>query len=34
MDIEELLSHRPYVRALARSLVKDQARADDLVQQT
>ncbi|MHC4939529.1 MAG: sigma-70 family RNA polymerase sigma factor [Planctomycetota bacterium] len=34
MDIEELLSHRPYVRALARSLVKDDARADDLVQQT
>jgi len=34
VDIQELLRHRPFVRALARSLVKDDARADDLVQQT
>lgn len=34
MDIEELLKHRPFVRALARRLVRDQSRADDLEQQT
>ena len=34
MDIEKLLTHRPFVRALARSLVRDDARADDLVQDT
>ena len=34
MDIEKLLSHRPFVRSLARSLVRDDARADDLVQDT
>ena len=34
MDIEKLLSHRPFVRSLARSLVRDDARADDLVQET
>ena len=32
-DPEELLSHRDYVRGLARSLVVDEARADDVVQQ-
>ncbi|MHC4954348.1 MAG: sigma-70 family RNA polymerase sigma factor, partial [Planctomycetota bacterium] len=34
MDIEKLLQHRPFVRRLARSLVRDEARADDLVQET
>jgi len=34
VDIEKLLSHRPFVRSLARSLVRDDARADDLVQET
>ena len=34
MNIEELLQHRPFVRALARRLVRDQSRADDLEQQT
>lgn len=32
-DPEELLSHRDFVRGLARSLVVDEARADDVVQQ-
>jgi len=34
LDIEKLLRHRPFVRALARRLVRDEARADDLVQET
>ena len=32
-ELEELLAHGPWVRALARSLVRDPSRADDLVQQ-
>ncbi len=32
-ELEELLAHGPWVRALARSLVRDPARAEDLVQQ-
>jgi len=34
VDIEKLLRHRPFVRALARRLVRDDARAEDLVQET
>jgi len=34
VDIETLLSHRPFVRALARRLVRDEARAEDVVQET
>ncbi|MHC4930977.1 MAG: sigma-70 family RNA polymerase sigma factor, partial [Planctomycetota bacterium] len=34
VDIESLLQHRPFVRRLARSLVRDESRADDLVQET
>jgi len=34
VDIEVLLEHRDFVRGLARSLVRDDARADDLVQDT
>lgn len=33
-DIDELLTHEPFVRALARKLVLDGVRADDVVQQT
>lgn len=33
-DLDELLAHEPYVRALARKLVLDGVRADDVVQQT
>lgn len=33
-DIDDLLIHEPYVRALARKLVLDGVRADDVVQQT
>jgi len=34
IDLETLLQHRGFVRALARSLVRDDARADDVVQET
>ena len=34
LDPELLQSHRPFVTALARSLVRDESRADDVVQQT
>ena len=34
VDIEVLLRHRPFVRALARRLVRDDARAEDVVQDT
>lgn len=33
-DIDDLLTHEPFVRGLARKLVHDGARADDVVQQT
>lgn len=33
-DLDELLVHEPYMRALARKLVLDGVRADDVVQQT
>jgi len=32
-ELEELLAHGPWVRALAHSLVRDSSKADDLVQQ-
>ena len=32
-ELEDLLAHGPWLRALARSLVRDPSRADDLVQQ-
>ena len=34
IPFDELLGHRAWVRALARSLVADQATADDIEQQT
>jgi RNA polymerase sigma-70 factor (ECF subfamily) len=34
LDVETLLAHEPFVRALARSLVYDENEADDVVQQT
>ncbi len=34
VDIEALLRHREFVRRLARRLVRDEARADDVVQET
>ena len=34
VDIEALLRHREFVRRLARRLVRDDARADDVVQET
>lgn len=33
-DLDDLLAHEPFVRALARGLVLDGVRADDVVQQT
>lgn len=33
-DLDDLIAHEPYVRALARRLVLDGVRADDVVQQT
>ena len=32
--IEELLTHRRFVRSLARALVHDEARAEDVEQET
>ncbi len=34
VDLEALLRHRPFVKALARRLVRDDARAEDVVQDT
>ncbi|MEW6741693.1 MAG: sigma-70 family RNA polymerase sigma factor [Planctomycetota bacterium] len=34
MEIEELLAHSRFLRALARTLIRDEQRADDIVQET
>jgi RNA polymerase sigma-70 factor (ECF subfamily) len=34
LDLDELLAHRDFVRALARSLIRDPDRAEDIVQDT